>query len=151
MRHMRLIALTLTLMASMFMLAHAIMPHSHHDGVICFSLEEIMHRHHCSDQQDDTHNCCEQHKKGCHHQAHAEDCNLQELILRQQDNTHDDILPCANCLSLAYILYSLNEFYLEAPQFGERFRQKPYLVNYTPPFVGSIKSLRAPPVSYFLA
>lgn len=86
-----------------------------------------------------------------HHQAHTEDCNLQELILRQQDNTHDDILPCANCLSLAYILYSLNEFYLEAPQFGERFRQKPYLVSYTPPFVGSIKSLRAPPVSYFLA
>lgn len=149
MRLKQIITLTLLISANIFLLAHSVLPHSHHDGIVCFSLAELAHQHHCSDQHNDVGCCCEHNKDG-HHHANSEDCDLKDIVLRQQDDAHEDILPCANCLSLAYILYSLNEFYLEAPQFGERFREKPYLENYTPPFVGSIKSLRAPPASYFL-
>lgn len=148
MRLKQIITLALLIFANIFLLAHSVLPHSHHDGIVCFSLDEIKHQHHCSDHHDDVGCCCEHGKNG-HHHTNSENCNLQEIVLRQQDNAHDDILPCANCLSLAYALYSLNEFYFEAPQFGERLRQKPYSENYIPPFVGSIKSLRAPPISYF--
>jgi len=148
MRLKQIITLTLLIFANILLLAHSVLPHSHHDGIVCFSIEEIRHQQHCSDHHDDVGCCCEHGKNG-HHHSNSEDCDLKEIVLRQQDTTHDEILPCANCLSLAYTLYYLNEFYFEAPQFGERLRQKPYLENYIPPFVGSLKSLRAPPVSYF--
>lgn len=150
MRLKQIITVILLIFANTFLLAHTVLPHSHHDGIICFSLDELKHQNHCSDQHDDIGSCCCEHDKKTHHHANSGDCDLKDIILRQQDNGHKDILPCANCLSLAYTLYTLNEFFLETPEFGERLKLKPYLENYTPPFVGSIRSLRAPPVSYFL-
>lgn len=144
----RLITLSLLMLANIFLLAHTVLPHSHHDGAVCFSLEEIVHQHNCSGQHDNVGNTCCEHKH--HHHSASEDCNLREIVLRQNNDLHDDILPCANCLSLLFTINPLSELYLEAPEFGQRLEQKPYLENYIPPFVGSIKSLRAPPVSYFL-
>jgi hypothetical protein len=139
-----MIAFILLIFANMFLLAHSVLPHSHHDGIICFSLEEIKHRHHCYGPHDDAGGCCEHAEKGCRHSL-SESCGLKDIVIRQQGNAHEEILPCSDCLSLAYTLYSLNEFYFEAPLFGERFRQKPYSENYIPPFAGSVKGLRAPP------
>ncbi|WP_051697892.1 DUF6769 family protein [Prevotella sp. 10(H)] len=141
----QLFTLSVMILASMLLLAHAVMPHSHHDGIVCFSHDEV-HRHlHCTDNVTD----CACHHEGKHHHQH-EDCDLKEIVLRQANDSHEDILPCANCLSLLFTVYTLNALYLEAPAFGERFQEKPYIENYTPPFVGTIRSLRAPPVSYFL-
>jgi hypothetical protein len=150
MRQNQQIILIILFFANIFLLAHAVLPHSHHDGVVCFSLEELAHQRDCSNQHNDMGSCdCQQDNKG-HHHTNFENCDLKNTVLCQQDSTHKKILLCINCLSLAYSLYSLNEFYLEAPQFGERFRHKTYSENYTTPFVGSTKNLRAPPVSYFL-
>lgn len=134
-------------MANIFMLVHAVLPHAHHDGIICFSLEELAHQNHCSDQHHGL-DCCTHSESKNHHHETSENCDLKDVVMRQAD-THDEIVPCADCLSLLYTFYTLNEFYLEEPQFGERFRQKPYSETYLPPFVGTISSLRAPP-SYFL-
>ena len=153
MRLKRQITLTLMILANIFLLAHVVLPHSHHDGIVCFSLSEIMHQHTCSHQHDDIGACCAEHCENTqkhHHHDNPEDCDLKDIVLSGHQDLHEDILPCPNCLSLQYIIYALNDFYFEEPQFGQRLRQKPYLETYIPPFVGSIKSLRAPPVSYFL-
>lgn len=151
MRVKRLAALTLLLLANMFLLVHAVLPHSHHDGVVCFSLSELLHQNHCSDAHDDIGNCCCEHEEHSqHHHANSEDCDLKEIVLRHDNTTHEDILPCPDCLSLLYSIYSLNDLYLLAPQFGQRLEIKPYLITYISPYVGTIKSLRAPPVAYFL-
>lgn len=152
MRPKQLLTLTLLLLANFFLLAHAVLPHSHHDGIVCFSLEEMAHQNHCDDcQQEDIGDCCcNHHEKTHHHHANSEDCDLKEIVLRQNSDLHEEILPCANCLSLLYTLYVLNELYSEAPEYGQRLQLKPYLETYIPPYVGSIKGLRAPPVSYFL-
>jgi len=148
----QLFTLSVMILASMLLLAHAVMPHSHHDGIVCFSLTEIMHQHHCSDQHDDIgHCCCEHNEEEHHHHSNSEDCDLKEIVLRQSNDIHDDLLPCASCLSLLYTIYPLNDLYLLAPQYGQRLEQKPYVITYISPFVGTISSLRAPPVSYFLA
>ncbi len=126
------------------------MPHTHYDGTVCFSIEELLNSNYCSNQHNDLDDCCKLHDAPPHHHTNPEDCNLKDFVLRQSDDVHDEIIPCQSCLSLLYTLYPLNELYLEAPEFGLRFEEKPYLEAYTPPFVGSIKGLRAPPISYFL-
>lgn len=136
--------------ANIFILAHAALPHSHHDGTVCFSLEELLHQNHYSDINNDFSNCCSQNHTKNHQHKNAENCDLKEIVLRQSNDTHEDMLPCDHCLSLLYVLYPLNELYLEAPEFGLFLVEKPYLETYIPPFVGSVRSLRAPPFSYFL-
>lgn len=150
MRPKRLIALTLLMLANIFLLAHVVLPHSHHDGVVCFSLEEMVHQHHCSHNHVDACDCNCHHAENHHHHGDSEDCNLKEIVIRQDNNSHHEILPCATCLSLLYTIYSLNDLYLVVPEYGHRLVQKPYLITYIPPYVGTISGLRAPPASYFL-
>lgn len=150
MKMRKIISLIMVIFANIFILAHVALPHSHHDGTVCFSLEELIHPNHCSDADNNFSDCCSLNHTKHHHHQNSEHCDLKEIILRQTNNTHDDILPCDHCLSLLYILYPLNELYLEAPEFGLFAVEKPYLQTYISPFVGSIRGLRAPPFSYFL-
>ncbi|MBB4035503.1 ABC-type nickel/cobalt efflux system permease component RcnA [Dysgonomonas hofstadii] len=146
----RQLTLLLLILANSFLLVHGVLPHSHHDGIVCFSLEELKHQHHCSENHSDIGHCCCEHEKG-HHHSNQEDCDLKDVVLRQNNDLHEEILPCPNCLSLMFVLYLPNEFYLDMPQLGKWLHEKPYVNNYIPPFVGTVKSLRAPPVSYLLA
>ncbi|MDR1884126.1 MAG: hypothetical protein LBR26_15305 [Prevotella sp.] len=145
----RSITLILLMLANIFLLAHSVLPHSHHDGTVCFSIEKLKYQNHCSDRHADLGDCCSRHH-GTHHHSTLEECDLKEIVLRQNNDLHHDMLPCANCLALLFTIYPPNEFYLEAPEFGRRLRQKPCLENYIPPFAGSVKSLRAPPLPCFL-
>lgn len=144
-------ALILLLFANIFLLAHVVVPHSHHDGIVCFSLAELEHRQHCSGSHDDAENCCcEKEEQSGHHHSNSEDCDLKEIVLRQDNDSHEDILPCDHCLSLLYSIYPLNDLYQSDPEYGQRLEIKPYLITYISPYVGTITSLRAPPASYFL-
>lgn len=131
------------------MLAHAVIPHSHHDGVICFSLEELAHQKH-SDQHKDVPDCGTNDTKSHHYPKTVDNCDLKDVIMRQNDDIHEEIVPCADCLSLFFTFYTLDEFRLEKPLFEEVLPPKPYIDNYTSPLVGLISGLRAPPMSYFL-
>lgn len=131
------------------MLAHAVVPHSHHDGIICFSLEELVHRKQASTQHSESSDCYTQTTKSHHHPKTVDGCDLKEVVMRQNDDSHDEIVPCADCLSLLFTFYTLNEFCLERPLLEEALPQKPYIENYSSPLVGLISGLRAPP-SYFL-
>jgi len=149
----QLLTLILLLSANTLLLAHAVLPHSHHDGMVCFSLEEIMQCHHFQDNHSNRNDCCSHEEKDAkhHHHGNHENCDLKDVVLRQNNDLHDDILPCPACLSLMYVLYLPDEFYLGVPEFGQWLQEKPYVNNYIPPFVGTVRSLRAPPVSYLLA
>ncbi|GHV14030.1 hypothetical protein FACS1894169_02180 [Bacteroidia bacterium] len=136
-------------MANIFMLAHAVVPHSHHDGIICFSLQELAHQKQSSSQQNES-DCCTHNAKSHHHPRTIDGCDLKDVVMRQNDDVHDEIVPCANCLSLLFTFYTLNEFCLETPLLEEILPQRPYIENYTSPLVGLISGLRAPPASYFL-
>ena len=131
------------------MLVHAVVPHSHHDGIICFSLEELADRKQTSDQYSDS-DCCTDNKKTHHHPKTIDSCDLKDVVMRQNNDSHEEMVPCADCLSLFFIFYTLNEFCLEKPLFEEALPQRPYIENYTSPLVGFISGLRAPPVTYFL-
>ncbi|MDR1091447.1 MAG: hypothetical protein LBL79_10250 [Prevotella sp.] len=136
-------------MANIFMLAHAVVPHSHHDGIICFSSEELAHRKQTSARHDES-GCGEHNAKSHHHPKTMDNCDLKDVVIRQNNHVHDEIVPCAGCLSLLFTFYTLNEFCLEKPLLEEALPQRPYIENYTSPIVGLISGLRAPPVSYFL-
>ncbi|MDH6308582.1 hypothetical protein M2451_000893 [Dysgonomonas sp. PFB1-18] len=150
----QLLTLILLLSANILLLAHNVLPHSHHDGIVCFSMEELVNLPKCSDHSANNNDeCCGNHTGKCHHHHHTNDdgCGLKEIVVRGGNEFHEEMLPCENCLSLLYTVYSLNEFYFDAPRFGQWLEQKPYLNNYVPPYVGTVSSLRAPPASYFLA
>lgn len=150
MRVKRFITFTLLLLANMFLLAHSVLPHIHHDGVVCFSLQEIANHHHCSEGHTDTYDCCCDHEKEkSHHHHNSEDCDLKDVVIRQ-DTSDEEIIPCEACLSLMFTIYPLNDLFLVEPEYEARLPYKPYLTTYISPYVGSIQSLRAPPVSYFL-
>lgn len=153
MRVKQILILALLLSANIFLLAHSVLPHSHHDGIVCFSLNELKHQQTCSDHHDDTGECCccGRHSQQEHHHSNSEDCDLKEIVIRNNDDIHNDLIPCGHCLSLLFSIYSLNEFFMEMPQFGLIQEQKPYLNSYISPYVGSVKNLRAPPLSYFFS
>lgn len=153
MRTKQLLTLILLLLANILLLAHSVLPHSHHDGIVCFSIEKLVDLPECSSLNTNNNDeCCGKHTgKSHHHHTNNDDCGLKEIVVRGGNEFHEEILPCENCLSLLYTVYSLNEFYFDAPSFGQWLDQKPYLDNYISPYVGTISSLRAPPASYFLA
>ena len=124
------------LLAGMFLLSHAVLPHTHHDGIVCFAHDYC----HCSD------NCTDQVE---HHEHHNSDgCDLKDKIVRHSDS--DDIensYQIQDFLSLCCLGYHLCGLHLDPPDVSIYVRQKPYLIFYTSPCVSSVKSLRAPPVS----
>lgn len=145
----RKIALTILFLANMFVLVHSSVPHSVHDGIICFSLDEILHQKNCTEDHGELEACT--HHGKLHKHDISESCSSQDVVVRQNNNTHDEILPCSDCLALFFAIYTLNEFFLDYPSFKERVQEKPYINNYTSPYLGYTHSLRAPPASYFLA
>lgn len=145
------IAILLLSLANILLLAHGIMPHYHHDGIVCFIDKEILHLPCMSETDGDVAICCGHHTDTNHHHNQVENCDLKMTILRQADQSlQHNILHSVCCLSSLYFTdYYLNSFFLEEPDFGLFLQQKPYFENYISPFVGTISCLRGPPV-YFL-
>lgn len=132
------------------MMAHAVIPHFHHDGTLCFSQEGVTyltgnpheHDRSCSSQQDKKH----------HHHDHGklENCDLKDVLLRQ-DNQLDRSIPHPDILDLFSSLNSFDNSYLNPYLFERYFEQKPYLNSYQLAFTGYSSNLRSPPVFLLLA
>lgn len=124
------------LLAGIFLLAHAVLPHSHHDGIVCFAHDYC----HCDDHTTD------QVEHNGHH--HSNDgCDLKDNIVRQSDS--DDAqktLHFQDFVSLCSLGYHLCGSHLDPPELETYIRQKPYLISYTSPCLVSTIGLRAPPV-----
>lgn len=129
------------LLAGIFLLAHAVLPHTHHDGIICFTKSVC----HCDDHSTDLSH------QATHHEHHnSDDCDLKQNVIRQADLDETiDFTFQVDLLSLCCLGYHLCGSHLDPPDIEQRVQLKPYLESYTSPCVVSVKSLRAPPVSFF--
>lgn len=149
MRKMRFTALFFIIIASSLMMAHAVVPHSHHDGIVCFLLEKTEPSDKCSHEHDDA--CSsQQNEEKHHHHEKSENCDLKDVLLRQ-DNQDERFISHHDYLSLFFILSSLKNLALDPQLFEKHLEYKPYLNVYHPPFTGYLSSLRAPPVFVILA
>ncbi|WP_370457671.1 DUF6769 family protein [Dysgonomonas sp. ZJ709] len=146
------ISLILLLFANILLLAHGVLPHYHHDGIVCMVRSEACQTIHNNEKHSDHSECDHSNCECCggvhdkhHSHDNSEDCDLKTVVLRQANNHENDTVQPISISSLFYIAYTLNIFYLDAPTVGLHLQEKPYLETYTSPFVGTIRSLRAPP------
>lgn len=144
----KLLTLMFFLFTSMLLLVHAVLPHYHHNKIICFSVEKQ-----CPNlfNSDNNSACCNKHiHQETHQHDSLEDCDLKRLVIRQDNTLDDDLISFLNLFSGLYVLYSLNTFFLEAPEFGLKKQEKPFLNNYKSTLYGLDLSLRGPP-TFFLS
>lgn len=142
MRFRQWIIYSCCVLAGLILLAHAFVPHIHHDGGICFAKEHSLHVVSGHEQGGgDTH------KQG-HDHGPFEDCELNDLQIRPEVN--ESITPdLANRFSLNFHLIFLpdNESPVLYPAFTKR-PDNPYLCLPLPALTGCSHSLRAPPAPF---
>lgn len=127
------------MLACILLQAHVILPHFHHDGIVCITKETSTDCLRCHSAQDHKHA-----KNHCSQNLDA--CDIKQIVIRQNDLNDDlDTTNPVNLLSLYCLVYPLSNLYLEFPDSTTERNQIPYTDTYTSPFTGSIKSLRAPP------
>jgi hypothetical protein len=139
----KLISILLIFSVNILLLAHAAIPHHHHNGVphFTFSLTEEDHQH----TKD---SCC------CSHEESEEDSCMfdQEVdMIHELEDHHNQNLCCAEhsdlsgSLPTAILLsftYNVSAFWLETPLI-----RPPYLISYSSDPVISSTGLRAPPMA----
>lgn len=131
------------LLAGFFLLTHAVLPHTHHDGIVCFAHDFCHCTDHCTDQSE--HNEGQDHNEG-HKHHNGDNCDLKDNVIRQTDSEEtQNSYQYKDFLSLCCIGYHLCGSHLEPPKLTTYVRQKPYLYTYISPCVASTKVLRAPP------
>lgn len=121
--------------AGLIMLAHALVPHVHHDGVICFIQENAYATSDCD------------HNHGHNHQhGPFEDCKLKDLQIRPEVN--ESITPDLSYQFLLTYQFVFFSFGLDLDLYPIELdrESKPYLLLYTSVLADSSHSLRAPPV-----
>lgn len=121
--------------AGLIMLAHALVPHIHHDGIICFIQENTCSTSECG------HDHGHDHKHGP-----FEDCKLKDLQIRPEVN--ESITPdLSDQFLLTYhLLFFTSTFSLDLFPNELDWEFKPYLLLYTSVLADSAHGLRAPPV-----
>lgn len=151
MRMKRYIAILLISLANAFILAHAVVPHFHHDGIVCFDSNAESTCKMCHIYGEGEECCHEGTSSGAHH-GHLDSCDLSQIVERDGDPSEDAIsiapsvsmdlvcicsFHCYDLVSLADIMTFSDEGY------------KPYIDIYNSPYVGSAFGLRAPPTLIF--
>ncbi len=113
------------------LLVHTVLPHHHHDNLIC-----VMETHQCDEpceNYDADHEKTHQHDSG-----EIEDCTLKTLVLKNSESVIKFSNPVFICLYLLSDVECI--FDSSIPD-----RPKHYLEYFQPPFVLRINGLRAPP------
>lgn len=143
----RQIAILLIAFANIFILAHAVVPHYHHDGIVCFDSqkESKCTSFHIYDEGEEC--CCVNELADSHH-THLENCDLSQTVERNGDPSEDSISLSPYLSSLLVCIstfqcYDLLDYSMLVVSQLEKY--KPYVDTYNSPYVGSIFGLRAPP------
>lgn len=132
----RSITILLLFCANFILLAHVILPHHHHDGVVVsLTFEQNQHKHH-------------DHGHSHHDNApfDQEDCFLSDLLSQIIFNNKNDIISVGVVNYCCTLLAILPDTYADNPLGGELVRHKPYFLREN--IVPDIRyvCLRAPPV-----
>ena len=123
----KVMTLSCWLIVGVIMLAHAVSPHHHHDGIPCIS-----YTHHDS--------------SGQHHCDSDENCLLTKVYLRWNNDKqilqlhHFDFTP----LPFQFILFSDDFIYRIKDAIGLPVEQKPYILPIYTTFIAHSTGLRAP-------
>jgi len=127
------------LFAGLILLAHAFVPHIHHNESICFIKEICCNTSGCTDDHG------HQHQHGP-----LDNCKLNDLQIRPEVN--ESITPdLSDQFFLTYqILFFLSGLTPQKDMLDLNRQPKPYLLLYTSILADSIHSLRAPPAFAFL-
>ena len=138
-------ALSVLLFANIFILAHNILPHYHHDDIMCLPSSHAQH-------------CCEGHNEDAqsehndmhkHDHGDIEDCLLKNTVVRQVSSDQSQLIPALILLAVHHCC-GLSSCHLEEPTLPLFYQQKPYLESYFTTYVSPTLGLRAPPHISFL-
>ena len=135
------IAKVLVTLASIFLLAHAVYPHTHHDSVVCLS--ESRHIEQCDNTQNhgETHSH-ERHSDYCHHHE-KDDCVLKQIVL--QGRGTDIFIPYIPQQDFIQYIYPDVELTSEVIFVNFTLLEEPDQESFYTTFIAPIKGLRAPP------
>lgn len=132
------------MLACLLLQAHIIIPHFHHDGIVCITHENNTDCQKCNSSEEHNHA-----KDDC--SDILEECDIKQIVIRQNNLDEGLDIHSIDYFSLYYLIYPLGNLYLESPDLITKQNQIPYTKTYTSPFTGYIKSLRAPPLSSYLS
>jgi|AGTN01.2.fsa_nt_gi hypothetical protein len=142
------ISIVFLLLATIAILAHAVVPHHHHDGIAVALFES-----HCTDCSESHH---DDHDHECNHEANPhqhendntlEQCALNKVYIRSDSSPKIINLVSFDCgQSLLFILSRIIDKLGLANEVGLPFQQKPYIESYHVIFSSNSIGLRAPPV-----
>lgn len=147
----RIIAILLMSLANILILAHAAVPHHHHDGMVFFS----MHHSGCESEASDNcaSHCChdeETDEDQTSHRHNHESCDLFQIVERDGRSISDDFTTFTADYDLPVLICTLGCYdwkaIIEDQATLDRYkRYGDYTNNYTSPYVGATFGLRAPP------
>ena len=154
----KVVAISFLLLANIILLAHAFVPHHHHEGVpICFSSHKHNHDYDTV-ARDCTHPSHHEHDSGCTHNHQEGDgcpvdcCNISKDIYARilEDDEIFLMLSLLSCSDrgVELVYYISNEDSgnsLLSSIYGLPFRQKPYLPSYFSEYIIGSFGLRGPP------
>lgn len=138
------IAIVFIVLANIMILVHTVLPHYHHDGLVCFTKEDVEHTTECShpDGGSTFEQSCEHHH---HDHSHLEACSLKDTVLRYDDRLQENGLMKFDEFILSAELF-LSILGIEEPLLEQEVLPKPYILNYISTYVDNNQCLRAPPV-----
>ncbi len=135
------------MLANIIILAHAVIPHHHHDGfTVLFSENHSKN----NDVENHNHNHSSQHNSTPHEHdcgGDTEKCILKEIYTRPISYVSEVLIPIKN---LAHnILFSTNSIIYDfcyQYRFYIPYRHKPYLLSYNSILLSKSIGSRAPPI-----
>ena len=146
------IALSFLFLANAVMLAHAVLPHHHHGGLVYF-MATAHHQHDCDHYHCDHHHCNDaQSEDGnsdytpCNDDI--EDCELATIYFKfeNQRRTFQRSDFDFDLFSFDFALFTDNHTPSIDDDIGLPFRQNPYLLPCHLEYISQSLGLRAPPV-----
>ncbi len=145
-----------SLIVSITLLMHVVLPHHHHGGMPCFTIVEGCHGDTgdsgcCQDHKDTHSNCCSHEN---HDHPSGEKCNscvLDQLVI--VDSNHDHGKTCCMLCDhhhhssdfVQAVLFAVVSFDFSLPDPPKEFRQTPNLTNYHSVLTSQHLGFRAPP------
>ena len=120
-------------------MAHYVLPHIHHDNVICFSVFQAEQccddSHHHEGEETNTH----------HHHGNLEDCSHESFLVRAREYHFTDYTSFVN-LSDLYFIFPKYEHLPDCSEYLIPFREIPYFLSAYITQVNCQTGLRAPPL-----
>lgn len=143
------IYISLLIFSNIIMLAHAVVPHHHHNGLVVALLETDYENKHQHDHQHQ-HNHERHHASNTHNHDNngtSEQCALNEVFTRSDNDLKIRLSERDDYTSSKFFVLKDNiiKFGLLS-EGGLPFRQKPFFKLYPPNYSYGSTGLRAPPV-----